>query len=86
MASSERCVHVRGGVIGITIALLAEPGWESADDWAALVASAIIAYNGVLLIRPALCTISWTNAGKRDRSGRFVVLLKLSATCERWRS
>jgi cation diffusion facilitator family transporter len=40
--------------IGISIALVGGPGWESADDWAALVASAIIAYNGVLLVRPAL--------------------------------
>ena len=40
--------------IGITIALWGGPGWESADDWAALFASAIIAYNGTLLVRPAL--------------------------------
>lgn len=40
--------------IGISIALWGGPGWESADDWAALVASAIIAYNGVSMMRPAL--------------------------------
>ena len=40
--------------IGISIALVGGPGWESADDWAALVASCIIAYNGVILMRPAL--------------------------------
>ncbi|HUQ20498.1 MAG TPA: cation diffusion facilitator family transporter, partial [Gemmatimonadaceae bacterium] len=40
--------------IGISIALLGGPGWESADDWAALFAAGIIAYNGVLLVRPAL--------------------------------
>jgi cation diffusion facilitator family transporter len=40
--------------IGISIALIGGPGWESADDWAALVASCIIAYNGVILVRPAL--------------------------------
>jgi len=40
--------------IGISIALIGGPGWESADDWAALVASGIIAYNGVMLVRPAL--------------------------------
>jgi cation diffusion facilitator family transporter len=40
--------------IGISIALIGGPGWESADDWAALVASCIIAYNGVNLVRPAL--------------------------------
>ncbi len=40
--------------IGISIALIGGPGWEQADDWAALFASGIIAYNGVLLVRPAL--------------------------------
>jgi cation diffusion facilitator family transporter len=40
--------------IGISIALWGGPGWESADDWAALFASGIIAYNGTLLVRPAL--------------------------------
>jgi cation diffusion facilitator family transporter len=40
--------------IGISIALWGGPGWESADDWAALFASCIIAYNGVILLRPAL--------------------------------
>jgi len=40
--------------IGISIALWGGPGWESADDWAALFASCIIAYNGAILLRPAL--------------------------------
>jgi cation diffusion facilitator family transporter len=40
--------------IGISVALLAGPGWESADDWAALGASAIIAFNGVNMLRPTL--------------------------------
>ena len=40
--------------IGISIALWGGPGWESADDWAALVASAVIAWNGVHMLRPAL--------------------------------
>jgi cation diffusion facilitator family transporter len=39
---------------GIAIALLGGPGWESADDWAALVAAAIIAYNGTAMLRTAL--------------------------------
>ena len=33
--------------IGIAIALLGGPGWEPADDWAALVACVFIAANGV---------------------------------------
>lgn len=40
--------------IGISIALIGGPGWESADDWAALFACAVIATNGVLLLWPAL--------------------------------
>jgi divalent metal cation (Fe/Co/Zn/Cd) transporter len=30
------------------------PGWESADDWAALAAAAVILYNGVRLLRAAM--------------------------------
>lgn len=40
--------------IGISIALWGGPGWEQADDWAALFASGVIFYNGVMLVRPAL--------------------------------
>lgn len=40
--------------VGISIALLGGPGWESADDWAALFACALIAGNGLRLLYPAL--------------------------------
>jgi cation diffusion facilitator family transporter len=40
--------------IGISIALIGGRGWESADDWAALFACAVIATNGVMLLKPAL--------------------------------
>jgi cation diffusion facilitator family transporter len=40
--------------VGISIALWGGPGYERADDWAALVACAVIAFNGVLLFRSAL--------------------------------
>ena len=40
--------------IGISIALIGGPGWESADDWAALLASAVIFYNGIEMLRPAI--------------------------------
>ncbi len=40
--------------VGIAVALMGGPGWESADDWAALVAAAVIAVNGVNLLRPAI--------------------------------
>lgn len=37
--------------IGIALALWGGPTWASADDWAALVASSIIAVNGSLMLR-----------------------------------
>jgi cation diffusion facilitator family transporter len=40
--------------IGISIALVGGPGWESADDWAALFASGIIVFNALRLLRPAV--------------------------------
>lgn len=40
--------------IGIAIAVIGGPGWEPADDWAALVAALVIAVNGSLLLRTAL--------------------------------
>lgn len=40
--------------IGISIALIMGEGWESADDWAALFASAIIFFNAYVIFRPAL--------------------------------
>jgi cation diffusion facilitator family transporter len=44
--------------IGISLALVGSrmwggKGWESADDWAALVASAVIAFNGISMLRAA---------------------------------
>lgn len=43
--------------IGISIALIGGKGWEPADDWAALFACALIAYNGVKLLKPGLSDI-----------------------------
>lgn len=40
--------------VGISIALWGGEGWEQADDWAALFASGVIFYNGLVLLRPAL--------------------------------
>jgi cation diffusion facilitator family transporter len=40
--------------IGISIAVYFGKGYESADDWAALFASAFIIYNSYLIFRPAL--------------------------------
>ena len=43
--------------VGISVALLGGPGWEQADDWAALVASAVILFNGVRVVRPAVADL-----------------------------
>lgn len=40
--------------VGITIALLGGPGYEPADDWAALAACGIIAFNAVRFVRTAV--------------------------------
>ena len=40
--------------VGIVVALVGGRGWESADDWAALVASLIIITNAILLFIPAM--------------------------------
>jgi cation diffusion facilitator family transporter len=44
--------------IGISIALMGGPGYESADDWAALFASWIIGFNAYNLLRPALAELT----------------------------
>jgi cation diffusion facilitator family transporter len=43
--------------IGISVALIGGEGWQSADDWAALFACAVIAANGVRLLQPAFYEI-----------------------------
>src|SRR6266699_2467732 len=43
--------------IGISVALIGGKRWQSADDWAALFACAVIAANGIRLLRPALFEI-----------------------------
>lgn len=50
--------------IGISVALVGGPGFEPADDWAALVACLVIAYNGVCLLRPALDDIMDAHASE----------------------
>ncbi|AWI25029.1 cation diffusion facilitator family transporter [Flavobacterium pallidum] len=40
--------------IGISIAIIFGPGYETADDWAALLASFFIIYNAYMIFRPAL--------------------------------
>ncbi len=40
--------------VGISIALIGGPGYESADDWAAMFASVIIAFNAFRILKPAI--------------------------------
>lgn len=40
--------------VGISVALLAGPGYEAADDWAAILASLVVMYNGLRLSRVPL--------------------------------
>ncbi len=40
--------------VGISVALIGGRGWEPADDWAALLASMVIAYNGIAMLRNPL--------------------------------
>jgi cation diffusion facilitator family transporter len=59
--------------IGISVALIGGEKWQSADDWAALVACALIATNGIRLARPAFYEIMDTApGGKIVRSIRAV--------------
>jgi cation diffusion facilitator family transporter len=59
--------------IGISLALLGGKKWQSADDWAALVACALIAANGIRLALPAFYEIMDTApGGKIVRSIRSV--------------
>ncbi len=43
--------------VGISIALIGGPGYESADDFAALIAAAIIVLNAFLILKPALAEL-----------------------------
>ncbi len=54
--------------IGISVALVGGPGWESADDWAALFAAGIIAFNASKLLRPAIHDIMDRHPGSELES------------------
>jgi cation diffusion facilitator family transporter len=59
--------------IGISLALIGGEAWQSADNWAALFACALIGANGYRLLRPALYEIMDTApGGKIVRSIRRV--------------
>jgi len=48
--------------VGISLALAGGPGWEVADDWAALFACVVIVYNGVRMFHHAIGDVMDTAA------------------------
>ncbi|MEO5960150.1 MAG: cation diffusion facilitator family transporter [Opitutaceae bacterium] len=51
--------------VGIGIALWGGKGWETADDWAALLACTVIAFNGAVMMRGALGDVMDTAVPER---------------------
>lgn len=43
--------------VGISIAVWGGPGYETADDWAALLACAVILFNGAVMLKKALADV-----------------------------
>ena len=43
--------------VGISVAIVGGPGWQTADDWAAIVAAGIIFFNGTRILRPAIADL-----------------------------
>ena len=61
--------------VGISIALIGGPGYESADDWAALLASVVIVYNAYHIFRPSFGEImDETPAGDWQKELRTIAL------------
>lgn len=54
--------------LGILIALIGGPGYESADDWAALVACGIILFNGMVLLKEAVNDLMDTAASPEQEA------------------
>jgi cation diffusion facilitator family transporter len=61
--------------VGISVALIGGPGWEAADDWAALAASAVILFNGIRLLRPAVDDLM-----DRSPGGELLERISVAAT------
>lgn len=55
-------------LVGILVAIAGGPGYEAADDYAALVAAAIIAWNGFRLMRPSIDELMDAAPGKEFRA------------------
>jgi cation diffusion facilitator family transporter len=68
--------------IGISVALIGGEEWQSADDWAALVACALIAANGIRLARPAFYEIMDTAPGGKIVKSIHAVASSVSGVVE----
>jgi cation diffusion facilitator family transporter len=60
--------------VGIAIALIGGPGWETADDWAALFACVVIAFNGVGMFGKAVGDVMDTAADDVEQKVRALAL------------
>ncbi|HEX2861486.1 MAG TPA: cation diffusion facilitator family transporter [Lacunisphaera sp.] len=61
--------------VGIAIALIGGPGWEAADDWAALFACVVVAFNGMGTLGRALGDVMDSAApAELDREVRGIAL------------
>ncbi len=68
--------------IGISIAIIGGKGWEPADDWAALFASAIIAFNAYKLFIPAIDDVMDTAPSPYIRENICKVALSVEGVLE----
>ena len=60
--------------IGISVSLVGGKGYEAADDWAAMAAACVIAWNGWRLLRPAFNELmDAAPAGVCVKAGRFLL-------------
>ena len=60
--------------VGISVALILGPGYEAADDWAALIAAVVILYNSYLISKPA-----WGEIMDEQHHSELIQKIKTSA-------
>jgi cation diffusion facilitator family transporter len=63
--------------VGIAIALVGGGGWETADDWAALIACGVITFNGVGMLTKALHDVMDTAVSERFENEVRAIALKV---------
>ena len=68
--------------LGIAAALMAGERFQSADDWAALVACVVIIYNGLRIFRASLAELMDTMAPEEDENAIREIARKVSGILE----